>query len=61
LIFFTFSDRIHQNSLSLGQGMGALPQFFITGGAARADFLDYLTKGAIIHWEQIRFETGTQV
>jgi len=44
LIFFTFSDRIHQNSLSLGQGMGALPQFFMTGGAARADFLDYLTK-----------------
>jgi hypothetical protein len=27
--------------------MGSLPQFFMTGGAARADFLDYLTKGAI--------------
>jgi len=33
----------------------------MTGGtAARADFLDYLTKGATIHWEQIRFETGTK-
>jgi hypothetical protein len=32
----------------------------VAGGPARADFLDYLTKGAIIWGLQIGFDTGTE-
>jgi len=36
------------------------PVFFMTGGAAGADFLDYLTKGAIIFGARIGFGLGTR-
>jgi hypothetical protein len=44
----------------VGQGVNYLPQSFIAGKIAGADFLDYLMKGTIIHWDQIRFDVGDE-
>jgi hypothetical protein len=45
----------------MGQSVDALLQFFFAaGGPSRADFLDYLTKGAIIWSFQIGFVAGTE-
>jgi hypothetical protein len=55
-------DQNHQNHDSWGSLFDALLQFFfVAGGPSRADFLKYLTKGAIIWGFKIGFLAGTQV
>jgi len=42
--------------------MGSLPQFFLGPVEWQGRiFLDYLTKGAIIHWDHQGFDPGTKL